>query len=70
MALQDSMGKMSRALKDLQIRWAEVRQHWKDEVAESFEERYLRAWERDFRSTAGQMDSMSVYLQQVRRDCE
>lgn len=64
------MGKMARALKDLQIRWDEARTHWKDDVGESFEERYLKMWERDFRSTAGQLDTMSVYLQQVRRDCE
>lgn len=70
MPVQDSMATVARAFKDLQIRWAEVRGQWRDEVAERFEEKYLREWERDFRSVSGQIDSMSVYLGQVRRDCE
>lgn len=64
------MGTMARALKELQIRWVEVRGQWRDEVGGKFEEKYLREWERDFRTVSGQVDSMSVYLQQVRRDCE
>lgn len=70
MAVQDAMGTIARALKELQIRWGEVRSQWKDEVGDQFEEKYLRDWERDIRTVSGQVDSMAVYLGQVRRDCE
>lgn len=70
MAVQDALAKIARGMKDLQLRWSDARVTWKDSVADQFEERYLKDWERDFRSTAGQIDGMSVYLGQVRRDCE
>jgi bisphosphoglycerate-dependent phosphoglycerate mutase len=64
------MANMARSMKDLQIRWQEVRAGWKDQVADKFEEKYIKSWERDFRSTFPQIESMSTYLGQVRRDCE
>jgi hypothetical protein len=70
MAVQDALSKMARGLKDLQFRWEDTRSTWKDSVADQFEEKYLKSWERDFRSTAGQIDGMSVYIGQIRRDCE
>ena len=70
MAVLDSMGKIARGLKDLELRWQDVHASWKDEVAERFYEKYLHMWQQDFRTTTGQMETMSVYLQQVRRDCE
>jgi uncharacterized protein YukE len=70
MPVQDAMGTIARAVKDLRIRWEEARGQWKDEVGEEFEAKYLQEWERDIRTVASQVDTMSVYLQQVRRDCE
>lgn len=70
MAMQESMGMLARAYKDLSVRWADARSAWKDGVAERLEEKYLKTWEKDFRSVAGQIEGMGAYLGQVRRDCE
>ena len=70
MAVQDAMSSMARALKDLQLRWGEVSGGWKDGRAADFQAKYLDLWERDFRTSMSQVDSMSTYLEQVRRDCE
>jgi hypothetical protein len=70
MPVQDALSAMARGVKDLQIAWLDVRAQWKDEVAERFEEKYIAQWEKDFRTSSGAIDSMGVYLSQVRRDCE
>lgn len=69
MAVHDAMAVLARAVKDLELRWAEARGQWTDEVAQRFEEKYLREWQREIRAVSGQIDAMSVYLNQVRRDC-
>lgn len=61
---------MSRTMKDLALRWSETRSLWKDATAEKFGEKYIARWERDYRSSMGAMESMSAYLNQVRRECE
>lgn len=70
MAVRDSINMVARGLKDLGLRWAEVRTAWNDEVAAAFEEKNLKEWERDIRSVGAQIETMSAYLAQVRRDCE
>lgn len=70
MPVQDAMGNMARAMKDLGVRWTEVRSTWKDARAQEFEKKYVQIWERDFRSSLGQLEGMATYLGQMRRDCE
>lgn len=70
MPVNDALTNMARSLKDLQTRWIDARHHWKDAVGDRFEEKYIKAWERDFRSSVSQVESMATYLGQVRRDCE
>ncbi len=69
MPVQDALANMSRAMKDMQMRWVEVRGEWKDDRARQFEEKYVASWERDFRVTVSQIETMSAYLNKVRADC-
>lgn len=70
MAAEDAMSAMARAMKDLSRSWQEVRGVWKDARGAEFEAKYIDVWERDYRSTIGQVENMVAYLGQVRRDCE
>ncbi|MFN4242466.1 MAG: hypothetical protein ACK4PI_04430 [Tepidisphaerales bacterium] len=69
MAVQDAMAVLARALKDLELRWAEARGQWTDEVAQQFEAKYLQMWQREIRTVSGQLDAMAAYLTQVKREC-
>lgn len=70
MAVEDAMQAMARAIKDLSMKWQEARGVWKDARGAEFEAKYIDIWERDFRTTIGQVENMAAYLGQVRRDCE
>ena len=70
MGVHEGRGSLARAIKDLMLRWAETRAEWDDAVARRFEQERLLNIESDLRAAVGAMDTMSVLLQQIRRDCE
>jgi hypothetical protein len=70
MGVHEGKGTLSRAMKDLMSRWQEARSNWDDANARRFEGERLRSLEQDLKSAVGAMDSMSILLQQIRRDCE
>ncbi|HEX8524360.1 MAG TPA: hypothetical protein VF669_19045 [Tepidisphaeraceae bacterium] len=70
MGVQDGKGVLARAMKDLMNRWHDTRAQWNDENAKRFEQERLINLEQDLRSAVSAMDTMSVLLQQIRRDCE
>jgi len=70
MGVHEGRGSLARAIKDLMLRWAETRSEWDDAVAKRFEQDRLLNIENDLRAAVGAMDTMSVLLAQIRRDCE
>ena len=70
MGVHEGKGILARAMKDLMLRWQETRSQWDDANAKRFEQERLLNLEHDLRSAVGAMDTMSILLAQIRRDCE
>jgi hypothetical protein len=69
MGVQDSGAMLSRAIKDLNVRWMETRASWDDAVAAEFEESNLMPLQMDVKSALAAIDHAGKLLQQIRRDC-
>jgi hypothetical protein len=70
MGVHEGRGTLARAMKDLMMRWQDCRSQWDDSQARRFESERLLNIEHDLRAAVSAMDSMSVLLAQIRRDCE
>jgi hypothetical protein len=70
MSVYESRGQLSRAMKDLLLRWQDTRMSWDDAVSRSFEKEFLDPLQADLRDAAAAMDHVSVLLQQIRHDCQ
>jgi hypothetical protein len=70
MSLHEARGTLAKAMKELMLRWSDVKANWDDVQSRQFEETYLRNLESDLRVAASAMDQVAQVLTQVRRDCE
>lgn len=70
MGVHEGMGQLSKAMKELSMRWNETKSGWGDANAREFEKKFLEPIERDMRAAVGAMDQMAVLLHQIYRDCE
>ena len=70
MGVHEGRGQLSRAIKDLLLRWSEAKGSWDDAVSKNFEESFLAPLEIDLGAAAAAMDQAGQILHQVRRDCE
>jgi hypothetical protein len=70
MGVYEARGQLSKALKDLMLRWNETKMDWDDAAARAFENSVLEPLQRDAKNAASVMDSAAETLQQVRRECE
>lgn len=70
MGVYEGRGQLSKALKQLMLRWAEARGSWDDAASDYFEKRYLEPLDSDMKAATNAMDHMAGLLSQVRRDCE
>jgi hypothetical protein len=70
MGVYEASGQLNKGIKDLMLRWGEVRASWTDSNSEAFEKERLAPIERDLRHAVAAMSQMGVMLQRIRRDCE
>ena len=70
MGVHESRGNLSKAFKDLMLRWAETKHGWNDARSEEFEQQYLLELESNLRAAGSAMDQMGILINQARRDCE
>jgi len=70
MGVFEARGTLAKAMKDLSLRWSDVRVHWNDERAEEVEKELLQPMEMDLRFAANAMDQLANLLARARRDCE
>ncbi len=70
MGVHEGRGQLSRAIKDLLLRWNEAKGSWDDVVSKNFEDNFLVPLEMELRNAAAAMDHAGQILHQVRRDCE
>ena len=70
MGVYEARGQLSKAIKDLMLRWNEAKTDWDDAPARAFEVNVLEPLQKDARNAASAMDTAAELLQQVRRECE
>ncbi len=70
MGVYEGRGALSKAIKQLQLHWAETRMHWDDVQSRVFEQRFLLPLENDLRQALAAMDHMSQVMAQARKDCQ
>ena len=70
MGMHEARGTLSKAFKELLLRWQDARSQWDDVQAEQFETTYLQNLESDLKVAGSAMDQLSILLHQVHRDCE
>jgi hypothetical protein len=61
--------KVQVALKDLYVKWDQVTEHWRDDVARSFQETTLDPLEGQVRAALSAMDKMRDNLHRIRSEC-
>lgn len=69
MSLNVSSSKLKDALKDLRARWEETRAHWKDDVAQDFDNQHWRPLEMQTEIALRAIDRLSEELARARQDC-
>lgn len=70
MGVYEGRGQLSKALKNLMLRWVEARSEWDDTASQHFEEKFIQPIELDLKNAVGAMDHMAAVLAQVRKDCQ
>jgi hypothetical protein len=70
MSLIDSKIALSKATKELLMRWEEVKSVWTDVQAREFEKQYLFEIEQQVRGALGSLDHMNQVLVALEHDCE
>ena len=70
MSVTDSKGMLSKAAKDLFLRWEEAKQVWTDVQCQDFEKTFLIQIEQDVRSALSALDNLEQVLRRIASDCE
>jgi hypothetical protein len=68
--LHESRGNLTKAFKELMLRWGDTKAGWDDARSEQFEQQYLMELENNLRLAGSAMDQMGILISQARRDCE
>ena len=70
MGVHESQSNLAKAMKELMLRWQDLRAGWDDARSEEFEKQYLFELESHLRAAGSAMDQMGVLIRQARNDCE
>jgi len=69
MSVAGARMRMSLAIKDLRIKWAQVSQTWNDPVSRALESNYLDALDQSARLAGGALDKMRDSISRAKREC-
>jgi hypothetical protein len=70
MSLSGSKGLLTDATRQLQARWDETRNSWRDHKATEFENLYLSDLSASVNSAIRVIDELDQLLQKIHADCE
>jgi hypothetical protein len=70
MSLNANATEMTAALKTMREMWEEVRDVWRDKVADEFEETFWKPLEAQVNAAVQSMDRLTPILAKAQRDCE
>jgi hypothetical protein len=70
MNLSGNKGRLTGLTRDISLRWAETRSHWRDMKSEEFDRRFMAELSASVNRTIIIMDKLEELLKKVRSDCE
>lgn len=70
MNLSGNKGRLVGLTRDISLRWAETREHWRDAKGEEFERRYMVELGASVNRAVIILDKLDELLKKVRSDCE
>ena len=70
MSLSGSKGLLTDATRQLQARWSDARNAWRDHKATEFEDQYLSDLMTSVNSALRVIDELDQLLQKIHADCE
>ena len=70
MSANASGARLAALTKELLARWEQTREHWRDDKAREFEERYLLELQSMVNSAMANIASIERTIRKVRDDCE
>jgi len=70
MSANASGARLAALTRELLARWEQTREHWRDDKAREFEERYMLELESMVNSAMANIASIERTIRKVRDDCE
>ena len=70
MNLSGNKGRLIGLTRDISLRWAETKEHWRDARSEEFERRYLAELSASVGRTVLIVEKLDELLKKVRSECE
>lgn len=70
MSLNVARTKLMTSIKELNMRWDKVREHWDDPVAKKFQETHIDPLDGMTRSAVSAIENISNIIHQAKRECE
>ena len=70
MNLSGNKGRLVGLTRDISLRWAETKDHWRDARSEEFEHRFMAELAASVSRTVTIIDKLEELLKKVRNDCE
>ena len=70
MSIAAGQGKLTRALKNLELNWRETQAHWNDDVSRRVEADHIQPLAADTRASIEAIGQMGQSLLTMKKDCE
>ena len=70
MNLSGNKSRLVGATKEISLRWAETREHWRDAKGQEFDQKYMQELVARVGRATLHIDKLSELLNQIESDCE
>jgi hypothetical protein len=70
MNLSGNKSRLVGLTRDILLRWAETREHWRDARSQEFDRRFMAELDASVNRTVLILDKLDEVLKKVRSDCE
>ena len=70
MNLSGNKSRLIGLTREILLRWAETKEHWRDARSEEFDHRFMAELDANVSRTVLIMDKLEELLKKVRNDCE
>ena len=70
MNLSGNKGRIVGLTRDISLRWAETKNHWRDAKSDEFERKFMVELDANVNRAMTILDKLEELLKKVRNDCE